>query len=101
MKSGREGSCAYADGAGPSGDGKRVRVEEGVAGRRNVNDVEISRDPLKERERAAMNEINSGLPGKGEERSLGKIWVKGDRSKFLGPGDKMALLDHVSISSLS
>jgi hypothetical protein len=36
----------------------------------------------------------------GATSSLGRIYVKGARSRYLGMGDRMAILDHVSCHSL-
>jgi hypothetical protein len=43
----------------------------------------------------------SGLVQETESRALGRVHVKGTRSRYVGIGDRMAIMDHVSLFSLT
>jgi hypothetical protein len=70
-------------GDGKDRAGKRMRVEEILAPNHTFGD---------KRTEEADTEDQTATGS-----TLGRIYVKGGRSRYLGVGDRMAMLDHVSI----
>jgi hypothetical protein len=107
VKGHREGLCQFATGVtkvgvsgaptragdiGSDGGGervaKRVRGDEGA-----LQNIAIGKERVDEVGR--RNAGSSDAP----MSTLGRIYVKGNRSRYLGIGDRMAMLDHVSFQS--
>jgi Fungal Zn(2)-Cys(6) binuclear cluster domain len=63
-----------------------------------MNDA--SAEVTQERRHDLLTPVSSaGLGHDASVRALGRVHVKGSRSRYVGIGDRMAILDHVSISS--
>lgn len=107
VKGHREGLCQYATGVTKVGvsrarpqPGDVVRNDGGVeraGSRMRVEDV-MAPNPILGNGRAEeVNRREAPTPGS----TLGRIYVKGNRSRYLGVGDRMAMLDHVSTQPCS
>ena len=105
-KRGRGALCTYASGIHPSRtpktqDESRKRVNVGQTAVENRNVSVGSRDltgGVDHTQNYSSRDLNQGRTSYSDApaRSLGRIDVKGNRSRYLGLGDRMAILDHVS-----
>ena len=100
-KSRRQAFCEYATGPVPRTNGSSVPDEK-----RRTKKARVLPHPNTDERFGAETPGNQwfGIPSRGKsdgegdnpKTSPGSILVKGDRSRYLGLGDRILMLDHVS-----
>lgn len=104
-KSGRQALCEYATGPAlklPTGvfipEEERRRKKAKILPQSSTNRDVGAGTPNGNQWWTIPSPEKFGVKEEGPKTSLGRILIKGDRSRYLGLGDRMSMLDHVSRS---
>jgi hypothetical protein len=102
-KSGRQALCEYATGPAPRTpthvfvpDEERKRKKAKILPQTSANGEAGAGASNGNQWWTVPSPEKSSVKEEGPKTSLGRIFVNGDRSRYLGLGDRMSMLDHVS-----